>query len=123
MANEEITLGGIGGGVLAELVQNELRKVAQNLYDPNTNPKTKRKLNISIVFKPDDKRQMCEIDFDVKPTLAGPEGGKAYAYIAKARGSATITLLDAESQPPLFDGEDEGSPQTGVAPLAVVKRA
>jgi hypothetical protein len=123
MANEEITLNSIGGGVLAEVVQNELRKVAQNLYDPNTNPKTKRKLNISIVFKPDEKRSMCEIDFDVKPYLAGPEGGKAYAFIARARGSAVITLFDAESQPPLFDGEDDGLPQTDVAPLAVAKRA
>jgi hypothetical protein len=65
-----ISLDSLAGGALQEQIQDALKVVLENIKDPNTNYKTKRKLTINLTFASDDKRELAEVAMEVKPTLA-----------------------------------------------------
>jgi len=65
----EITLANLGNGALMECVGVELRKLCDNISDPNIKADAKRKLSISIEVKPDEKRQMAQITYSVKTSI------------------------------------------------------
>lgn len=98
----EITLATLAGGALIECASHELRKICENIADPNTKADAKRKLQINVVIEPDEKRQMAKITYDVKSNMPGPDGGKTLAIIAvDAGGTGALTLFEAFTQPPL----------------------
>jgi len=110
----EITLANLGNGDLMACVCVELRKLCENIADPNIKADAKRKLSINIEVKPDEKRSMAQITYSVKTTMPGQDAGKTVAYIAMAPGASAIGLFEVESQPPLFEEESEPA----VMPLA-----
>jgi len=105
-APKELTLANLAGGALMECVTAEMRRVCENIQDPNSKAEAKRKLQINIVFEPDERRAMTDITYDVKATLVGPDTGKSMAYITRVAGTEEFTLVEVESQPPLFEPED-----------------
>lgn len=116
----EITLANLGAGDLMECASMELRKICDNIADPNVKTDAKRKLTISIEIKPDAKGQMAAISYGVKTTMPGPDGGKTMAYIAMGKGSKNLGLFEVvpnAGETPLF----EESETTSVAPLATRK--
>jgi len=112
----EITLANLGGGDLLELATIELRKICENIADPNVKKDAKRKLTISIEIKPDAKGGMATIAYGAKTTMPGPDAGHTVAYIGMGSGSKTITLFEVAKEPnqPLPFEED----LPGVTPLA-----
>ncbi len=64
------TLENLAEGAIAEKIEDALVRVIANIDDPNTDFKTKRKLNIAVTFQPDEKRELAEVTVEVKPTLA-----------------------------------------------------
>jgi len=111
----EMSLANLGGGALMECATLELRKICDNIADPNIKTDAKRKLQINIVIKPDAKGQMAQITYDVKASMPGPDAGRTAAYIAFAPETKAITLFEVETHPPLFEPE---KPLVAVAPLA-----
>ena len=112
----EITLANLGNGDLMECAAIELRKICDNIADPNVKTEAKRKLQINIEIKPDAKGQKAAISYGVKTTMPGPDAGQTVAYIAMGPGSKAISLFEVTKDPgtPLFDEED----LPGVTPLA-----
>jgi len=68
--DEMFNLESLAGGALSEQIQDNLATVIENIADPNTNWKNKRKLSIVISFTPDEKREMAAVTMEVKSTLA-----------------------------------------------------
>jgi hypothetical protein len=97
----EVTLANIAGGALMECVSAELKKICDNILDPNCKAEAKRKLQINIVFDPNDKRSMVGLTYEVKSTLIGPDSGKTMSYLA-ADEEGNVTLFEVETHPPLF---------------------
>lgn len=82
--------------VLQEKVDKELEKVFDNILDPNTDIKTKRKLTITLTMTPDETREVVSTSMEVKSTLApqtgvattvlvGQKDGKVYANELKSK--------------------------------------
>jgi hypothetical protein len=115
----EVTLANLGGGALMECATLELRKICDNIADPNIKTDAKRKLQINIVIKPDPKGQMAQITYEVKASMPGPDAGRTAAYIAFAPETKAISLFEVEAHPPLFEAE---KPLAPIEPLAA-KRA
>lgn len=107
---QELTLSNLAGGALIECVTAEMRRICENIQDPNCKAEAKRKLQISIVFEPDERRAMTGITYEVKATLVGPDAVKSMAYLTRVAGTDEFTLVEVESQPPLFE-PDETQPQ------------
>ena len=112
---QELTLATLGGGDLMESVQLALRKIGENINDPNMKRDAKRKIQITLEIKPDPKAQMAAITYDVTTSMPGQEAGRTAAYISMVPGTNEISLFEVERHPPLFE---EQEPLTPIAPLA-----
>ena len=121
----ELTLATIAGGALSEQVTRELRKLCANILDPNTDAEAKRKLQINIVLKPNDKRNLVDISYDVKATLIGPETGSAVAFLAidPTSDSEEAALYEVPTHKPLFPPQGEQMTIPGIEPLAAARQA
>lgn len=92
----KLDLSAIGEGGLQEKVDKELEKVFDNILDPNTDIKTKRKLTITLTMVPDETREVISTSMEVKSSLApqtgvattvlvGQKDGKVYANKLKSK--------------------------------------
>lgn len=66
----EISLQDIAGGALQEKANQAFAKVMQNMQDPNTPWKNKRKINICLTFEQNEDRSDCTCDISVDTKLA-----------------------------------------------------
>ena len=81
-----INLEKFAGGALAEKFNVGLKEVLENIADPNTEAKKKRKLTVELTFNPDEERELSLVDILVKTKL---EPTKAVA---------TKILIDKDGQ-------------------------
>lgn len=66
----EISLQELAGGALQEKVNQAFEKVMQNMQDPNTPWKNKRKITVEITFAQNEDRTDCTCDISVDTKLA-----------------------------------------------------
>ena len=57
-------------GAFQERVDYEMPRLIENILDPNTSAKAKRKVTITLELCPDDSRQNIVVNCAVKSTLA-----------------------------------------------------
>lgn len=57
-------------GALDEKLNAALKNVIENLLDPNTDYKTKRKITIDMKFQTDDTRELANVEVSTKVSLA-----------------------------------------------------
>ena len=60
----------IAGGALQEKANQAFVKVMQNMQDPNTPWKNKRKINLCLTFEQNEERTDCTCDISVDTKLA-----------------------------------------------------
>lgn len=66
----EINIQNLAGGAVAERIEHELKRIFENIKDPNTDATKVRKLSLNLTFKADAKRDLANLSFQAKPTLA-----------------------------------------------------
>ncbi|MEG1515359.1 MAG: hypothetical protein RSD95_10780 [Clostridia bacterium] len=59
-------------GALTERFNYEMERVLNNVFDPNTNAKAKRQIQIVIGIAPNERRDAAEFKVDVKSKVAPP---------------------------------------------------
>lgn len=104
---QELTLANLQGGALMETATRELRRIAENIQDPNTDPKAKRELTIKVVLEPDDTRQMIKMTTSAQAKLPGPDAGKSVALVGMMPGTKKLALFEAYTAQELFPDEEE----------------
>jgi hypothetical protein len=65
-----IDLNTFAEGALSERANVELQKILENIADPNTDAKVKRKLTLTITLAADEKRDVVLTNVVAKSTLA-----------------------------------------------------
>ena len=70
MENTKSSILQMARGAIQERVDYEVAKVIDNIMDANTDPKTKRKITLTIELKPDENRQFISLSASAKSTLA-----------------------------------------------------
>lgn len=75
-----ISLQELAGGALQEKADQAFSKVMQNMQDPNTPWKNKRKINICLSFEQNEERTdcTCDIAIDMKLAAVKPVSTKFY---------------------------------------------
>ena len=116
---KEMTLANLHGGALMECATVELRKICNNIADPNVKTAAKRKLRIDITIEPDERGQTATISYEVKTVMPGPDAGLTMAHIAFNPENEAISLFEVETHPPLF----EPQPPLAAVPPLDTKRA
>ena len=72
MARQIRQLDELMDGALTERFNMEMEKVLKNVFDPNTDPKTKRQIQIVIEIQPNERRDAAGFKVDVKSKIAPP---------------------------------------------------
>lgn len=70
MADKYIDFSTLAKGALDEKLNIALKDVIENLLDPNTDHKNKRKITIDMKFQTDDTRELASIEVSTKVSLA-----------------------------------------------------
>jgi hypothetical protein len=70
------SLSEIAEGGVQEKFAAEMKKVADNILDLNTEAKTKRKVTLELILEPNDNRDAVDVTVNVKSKLA-PQVGVA----------------------------------------------
>ena len=93
--HEKLTMTSICDGAVQEKVDRALRAVADNILDPNTDPKKKRSITMKIVFQPsEDDREDVAVHVEVTKSLAPEAGVKTQLFIAKDLESGALTVQE-----------------------------
>lgn len=68
---QKVTLANLGEGAVVEMFDNELRKVIENIDDPNTDAETIREITIKMKLHPTKNRKAGKYNINVTSKLAG----------------------------------------------------
>ena len=69
MNNSKKSILDINNGMVLKLADYEMQKILQNIADPNTDPKKKRKITIELGFTPNEDRSEIKVEIKTKSTL------------------------------------------------------
>ncbi|MNO15492.1 hypothetical protein D3C76_51580 [compost metagenome] len=114
-----IDINNLAGGAMAERINRELQKVAENVLDPNTKAEAVRTVTISIKIKPNDARQIGSSDIDVKSSLASAKGVPTqFVFDFDKEGKAVMKELNLSKDPNQMALNDTGEvvDGTGASP-------
>ena len=78
----KLSVATIKGGAAVELVDAAIQQVLENVIDPNTDAKAKRKVTLTLSFSPDRERESMRVNLDVKTSTAPHESVGTIAFIA-----------------------------------------
>lgn len=89
-----VDIARLAGGAMAERINRELQKVAENIMDPNTKADAVRTVTISIKIKPNEARQLGAADIEVKSSLVPAKGvPTAFVFDFDKEGKAVMKEL------------------------------
>lgn len=107
-----IDLSKLADGAVQERFSIELQKVLDNILDPNTDSKKKRKLQLTLTFETNEDRDITHVTIDAKTTLApaagiytkfwmdrDPKGNAAAAEFAQGRLFDEASVTEESEQP------------------------
>lgn len=107
----DINLSTIAEGAVQERFAMELQRVFDNIMDPNTSTKVKRKLQLTLTFSTDEGREIALVNVDAKATLA-PATGIATKFLMDRDGRGNA--IGAEfAQTRLFEESETKSADAG----------
>lgn len=69
-----VDLNDFANGALAARFNEELKKVLENIQDPNTKAKSARKITLTLSLQPDEDRELAIVDIQAKSTLVHRAG-------------------------------------------------
>ncbi len=78
-----VNLETFAGGALQEKFDDAMEKVLQNMTDPNTPWKNKRKITVEVTFEQDETRDDASVEVSVVPKLAAVKPVKTRMSIGK----------------------------------------
>ncbi|WP_338627646.1 replication terminator protein [Clostridium baratii] len=86
-------------GALSEKFNTELKKVIENIEDPNTDFKKKRKLTVELTFESDENRELAIVDIVAKSKLV-PAKALATKIVMGTDGKGGILASEYKKQVP-----------------------
>ena len=70
-------------GALLEQFNQAAQEVAENIADPNTSAKAKRKIIMELAFKPGEDRELVPVNVNVRTALAPVKGFASRVIIGR----------------------------------------
>ena len=96
------------GGELSRQINRDIEAVMRNVVDPNTDVKAKRKITVTIEFKPNEQRNLITTNVNSKPTLAPALGAVTALGVQQDLTSGAIDVAEIGSKMPEATVKVEG---------------
>ena len=106
-----VTLDNLGGGMACELFAIELRRVLEDIDDPNSDPKTKRRITREFIFEPTQDRSFANITIVAKTKLAGFQPQGVGIHIGRRDKRLVALAVDSRQEPIPFPNRPKLVPQ------------
>ncbi|NQX67955.1 replication terminator protein [Paenibacillus alba] len=103
-----IDINTLSGGAVAERINRELQRVAENILDPNTNAAVARTVTVTIKIKPDESRQIGVTDIQIKSGLAPTRGIPAQFIFDYGKDGKAVMAELRSSERNQFMVDDDG---------------
>jgi hypothetical protein len=87
---EIVNLPGLARGAAVELWAEELKKVAANILDVNTDPKAAREITLKATILPNEDRTNAMVSIAVTSKLASFKPATTIFYLARRSGAAVV---------------------------------
>lgn len=92
---KDLSIENLCGGAVQERINRALRKVSDNILDPNTEAKKKRNISLTLTFIPnEDDREDVAVEAHVTMKLAPEEGVKTQFYINRDMTKDVVTITE-----------------------------
>lgn len=113
MARQIKQLDELMDGALTERFNWEMEKVLRNVFDPNTDPKTKRQIQILIEIAPNERRDAAAFKVDVKSKIAPPVAMTQTCFLYQDdEGNVTATEITRQVPGQMdMDGNEQPMPR------------
>lgn len=95
-----INLEEFANGAFTEQINRELKKVTENIQDPNTDATAKRRITVVIEFKPNDARDFVTTGVQAKSTLAPALGAVTAMNMGKNLKTGEVEAVEIGNQLP-----------------------
>ena len=102
---DKLSMATLRRGSAVEMVDEAIQRVLENVVDPNTDAKSKRRVTLTLTFAPDKERESMGVDITVKTTMAPQASVATTAFIAHTRDGVACVEHDPR-QPGLFQDDD-----------------
>lgn len=90
MSDYEMNIGNLNDGKVLEALEDSLKKIVNNILDPNTDPEQKRKIKLLLTFEPSIDRTHVIVHAKVEPTLAAVPASTGAVHINRSEKTAYI---------------------------------
>lgn len=95
-----INMEEFANGAFTAQVNREIRKVAENIQDPNTDATAKRRITVVIEFKPNEMRDFVTTGVQAKSTLAPALGAVTAMNMGKNLKTGEVEAVEIGNQLP-----------------------
>ena len=113
---QHINLEQFAGGAFTAQINRELKKVAENIQDPNTDATAKRKITVVMEFKSNEARDFVTTGVQAKATLAPALGAVTAFNVGTDLKTGEVQAAEIGKQLPgqmamvLEDNQEEDDP-------------
>lgn len=100
-------------GAIMERADYEMKRVLDNILDPNTKAAKKRTLTVTLELMPDDERQQIQVKATSKSKLEPTNAVSTALYITGDGDTGEVSAVEMVPQVPgqtNFDGTEQASP-------------
>ncbi|WP_048947741.1 hypothetical protein [Enterococcus faecalis] len=121
----ELNLSKLANGAIQEKLDGELKKLFENIHDPNTSPVAKRAITIKLEFKPDENRQVVSMTSDFSLKLAPVDGVNTTVLTGKDLNTGQIEAHELQSSVPsqTYMDPETGETKTDIGePIDVIEK-
>lgn len=106
------------GGAVRERWKDALDRLGKNVFDPNTDPKKKRKITMVLTVTPNERRDGGEMTFDVKESFAPPVPVSQTIFFDMAGDGSIYATQRLDQIPGQVDMKGEVTPEPVTMPLS-----
>lgn len=103
-----VNLTDLAGGAIQEKLDHVMEDVMENILNPNTDAKKKRKVSITLTLSPNETRNAVTLDAQVKSVLV-PENGAITTVMVGQNSAGKVEANELKSDAPgqtYFDPDD-----------------
>ena len=92
---KDLSIENLCGGAVNERINRALRKVSDNILDPNTDPKKKREITLKLTFSPNENdREEVAVEANVAVKLTPEIGVSTQFFVNHDIVNDTMTITE-----------------------------